>query len=97
MSPAYNGDVVRFNIMRFDTNKAAELTYYQQFWDLMKKYDVPFTVHWGKYLPPPGTGEGAGYLTGQYPKWSDFKLLRSQMDPNNIFLTNYWKSQLGIN
>src|SRR5579871_2099421 len=62
MSPAYNGDVIRFNIMRFDTNKTNDLTYYQQFWDWMKSQEISFTLHWGKYLPPPNSGEGAGYL-----------------------------------
>lgn len=108
LSPAHNGDTVRLNIMRFDTKESDDLNYYQQFWDLMKANNINFTLHWGKYLPPaflpPASAggnptpnpEGPGYVTGQYAKWNDFRSLRSQMDPNNVFLTSYWKSQLGI-
>lgn len=96
MSPSYNQDVIRLNVMRFDTNVTTDLTYYQQFWDLLKNNNIPFRLHWGKFLPPPGSGENPSFMAEQYPKWNDFMNLRRQMDPNNIFLSSYWKSQLGI-
>jgi FAD/FMN-containing dehydrogenase len=47
-------------------------------------------------LPQPGSGQGAAYLTGQYPRWGDFAALRRQRDPDGVFLTTYWQRQLGI-
>lgn len=96
MSPSYGGDVVRLNIMRFDTTATEDLAYYQQFWDLLKQNKINFRLHWGKFLPPPAGNEGAAYITGQYPMWNKFNSLRSTMDPKNIFLSSYWKAQLGI-
>lgn len=97
MSPSYGEDVIRLNIMRFDTNVTEDINYYQQFWDLFKNAgNINFRFHWGKFIPPPSSNEGPGYLKTQYPKWTDFLTLRSQMDPKNIFLNSYWKIQLGI-
>jgi hypothetical protein len=96
MSPGYMQDSVRISIMWWLDNTEQPMTYYQQFWDLLKQNNIPFRLHWGKYLPPAGSNEGASYLASQYPKWNDFMNLRKQMDPKNIFLTAYWKTQLGI-
>ena len=96
MSPGYGQNSIRISIMWWLDNTEQPMTYYQQFWDLLKQNNIPFRLHWGKYLPPATSNEGAAYLQSQYPKWNDFMNLRKQMDPNNIFLNSYWKSQLGI-
>jgi hypothetical protein len=96
MSPAYGQNCIRISIMWWIDNTEQPMDYYQQFWDLLKQNNIPFRLHWGKYLPPPSSNEGVAYLQAQYPKWNDFMELRNQMDPNNIFLNSYWKAQLGI-
>ncbi len=96
MSPGYGRNSVRISILWWTTNKQPAMQYYQQFWDLLRQKDIPFRLHWGKYLPPPKSKEGPALLRNQYPKWDDFMTLRKQMDPDNIFLTSYWKTQLGI-
>lgn len=96
MSPGYGRNSARINIMWWLSNKQKPMDYFQQFWDLLKDKNVPFCLHWGKYLAPPSSKEGASYIINQYPKWEEFKQLREKMDPNNIFLTTYWKNQLGL-
>ena len=96
MSPSYQHDVVRINIMRFDDGEENNMAYFQQFWDLLHQKEIDFRLHWGKYLPPPASSTGSAYLQTQYPKWNDFMALRTTMDPDNIFLNSYWKTQLGI-
>ena len=67
--------------------------YYPQFWELLKEFD--YRLHWGKYLSNlPSTGPES--LRARYPRWDDFMELREKMDPNQIFLTDYWRNYLGI-
>ncbi|MEO6357464.1 MAG: D-arabinono-1,4-lactone oxidase [Ferruginibacter sp.] len=96
MSPGYGQNSVRISIMWWLDNPTQPLDYYQQFWDLLYQKNIPFRLHWGKYLPPAASNEGPAYLQQQYPQWNNFMALRKQLDPDNLFLTTYWKTQLGI-
>lgn len=94
MSPSYGMNVFRFDVFWFKYNAGDIQKFYQQFWDELAGFN--FRLHWGKYLAGPGSGQGPEYLAKQYPKWQDFLNLRSGMDPDNLFLSDYWKSHLGI-
>jgi hypothetical protein len=67
-----------------------------QFWEALKPFQ--FRPHWGKYLPFASDNPRAwlDYISAQYPRWSDFMRLREQMDPRQVFVSDYWRSQLGI-
>lgn len=96
MSPAYNGDVVRVDLFWFARNGDQTATeFYTPFWDLLRKANVPFRPHWGKYLPPAQT-YGPDYYRSVYPKFDDFLAMRATYDPKQVFVTDYWRSQLGI-
>jgi len=94
MSPSYGEDVVRVDIFWFGYNKGNPVDYYNQFWDLLKGFG--FRLHWGKYLPDDQDGEWAKYFEKQYPEWGRFMEFRAQMDPHQIFVTDYWREHLGI-
>lgn len=101
LSPAYGNDVIRIDIFWFANNaggdRAAPITYYQQFWDLLRPYK--FRPHWAKYFPDPvATPEWSGYLESVYDKdkWARWRNLRAQNDPGMIFLNDYWRSRLEI-
>ena len=96
LSPGYGQDSLRLNIMFFNNVSDGADSYYAQFWDLFRQKNIDFRLHWGKNLPPPSNDASPAYLQKQYKNWSAFTALRSKMDPNNIFLTNYWKTQLGL-
>jgi phage shock protein PspC (stress-responsive transcriptional regulator) len=91
MSPAYRGDMFRVDVFWFGYNEGNPATdYYPQFWDLLtKKFECRF--HWGKHMPV-----NPEYLARQYPRWNEFMALRRRMDPNQIFVTQYWRDRLGI-
>ncbi len=90
MSPAYDADVIKYDMFWFPLNKGNPATdFYPQFWELLKEFE--FRPHWGKYLP-----DNATVLKRLYPRWDDFMQLREQMDPDQIFVTSYWRGHLGI-
>ena len=96
LSPAYQQDSIRFNIMYFNKSIVKAEIYFAQFWHLLYNNQIDFRLHWGKKLPSPESETGATYLKAQYPQWTVFMDLRRKMDPHNIFLNNYWKAHLGI-
>lgn len=74
------------------------VTFYPQFWELFRSLGVPFRLHWGKHQPPvqPGERSWVEFFRAQYPRWDDFLALRQRRDPNNIFLTRYWRDRFGL-
>ncbi len=94
LSPGYKQDSLRLNFMYFARGAGDPWKFYNQFWDLFRGDDFDMRMHWGKYLPPDTTA--SSYWQGRYPKWNDFLTLRKQMDPGGVFLTDYWKTQLGL-
>ncbi|MEZ4670872.1 MAG: D-arabinono-1,4-lactone oxidase [Anaerolineae bacterium] len=90
LSPAYQQDSFRVDPFWFAPNRGdPDTVYFPQYWELLRKYN--YRLHWGK--SPLGDVE---YLKVQYPRWDDFTHLRNQMDPHQIFVTDYWRQHLGI-
>jgi hypothetical protein len=50
-----------------------------------------FRLHWGKYLIP-----DPAYLRDLTPRWDDFMALRGRLDPDQLFVTDYWRKHLAI-
>jgi microsomal dipeptidase-like Zn-dependent dipeptidase/FAD/FMN-containing dehydrogenase len=91
MSPAFDRDVFKFDPFWFVRNSGDPVkTYFPQFWDLL--HDLDYRLHWGKYLPD----DTASFLPSRYEHWNDFLNVRSEMDPHGIFLTDYWRTHLGL-
>jgi D-arabinono-1,4-lactone oxidase len=96
LSPSYGTDVIRIDIFWFGHNPGKPSDYYQRFWTELAKYN--FRPHWGKYLPPSQGHQGVTYLKAQYQDtWQKWQNLRQEMDPHNLFLTDYWADHLGLN
>jgi hypothetical protein len=90
MSPAYQRDVVKVDPFWFGFNRGdPDALYFPKYWDLLKKFD--YRLHWGKSL-----SHDVDYLKDQYPRWDDFMALREQVDPHQVFLTDYWREHLGV-
>jgi D-arabinono-1,4-lactone oxidase len=73
-------------------------TFYPQFWRLLRDHGIPFRLHWGKFQPAYGQDDRSwiDFFRAQYPRWDDFLRLRAARDPNNIFLTTYWRDRFGL-
>jgi FAD/FMN-containing dehydrogenase len=73
-------------------------TFFAGLWELLREHDIPFRLHWGKFQPvhAPGDRTWVDYFRTQYPRWDDFLRLRAERDPNNIFLTGYWRDRFGL-
>ena len=94
LSPSYKTDVVRIDVFWFGNNIGNPADYFSKFWKRLAKFK--FRPHWGKYLPAPGSEQGVAYLKSLYPKWQDWKDLRQKMDPDQVFVNDYWRAQLDI-
>jgi hypothetical protein len=73
-------------------------TLFAGLWSLLREAEIPFRLHWGKFQPifPAGDRTWVDFFRAQYPRWDDFLLLRAERDPNNIFLTDYWRDRFGL-
>jgi hypothetical protein len=73
-------------------------TFYAELWSLLRDAGIPFRLHWGKFHPryPKGDRSWVDFFRSQYPRWDDFLRLRAERDPNNIFLTDYWRERFGL-
>lgn len=97
LSPSYQQDVIRLDFFWYCNNEgdpANKGNYYSLFWDAFRAENIPFRLHWGKFLPEYDYADWAVYFKNQYPRWDDFMNLRTARDPNNIFLTDYWSLHL---
>ena len=99
LSPNYRQYTFRLDPFWYidnDGDPSARDGFFAQFWELLKQHDIPFRLHWGKYLPNYDHAEWAAYYRSQYPRWDDFMELRRERDPKDIFLTEYWRLHLGL-
>jgi D-arabinono-1,4-lactone oxidase len=73
-------------------------TFFPGLWQLLRDNGVPFRLHWGKFQPVYERGDRTwvDHFRAHYPRWDDFLRLRAERDPNNIFLTDYWRDRLGL-
>lgn len=95
LSPSYGEPVVRLDVFWFSKNAgdpAVKGGFYEQFWQLLKPFG--FRLHWGKFLPEHDYAAWAQYLHQQLPRLHDFLTLRERLDPQGMFLTDYWKRHL---
>lgn len=91
--------VLRVDPYWFVGNAAApDETMFAGLWTLLREAEIPFRLHWGKFQPryPAGDRSWVEFFRAQYPRWDDFMRLRAERDPNNIFLTQYWRERLGL-
>jgi hypothetical protein len=82
----------------FVENAEDPVEFYGQLWTLLAEAGIPFRLHWGKFQPryPEGDRGWVDFFRAQYPRWDDFLALRAERDPNNIFLTDYWRKRFGL-
>jgi D-arabinono-1,4-lactone oxidase len=82
----------------FAENAADPVGFFDGLWTMLREAEIPFRLHWGKFQPryPAGDRSWVDFFRAQYPRWDDFLRLRAERDPNNIFLTEYWRERFGL-
>ena len=94
MSPGYGRDSTRLNVCWMESNPGdPRETFFPQFWELLS--DLGFRLHWAKHLFG-DRSQTAPRLRPLYPHWHDFLELRDTLDPDGVFLSDYWREHLGL-
>ena len=99
ISPGYKDGEYADGTLRVDIfwyinnqgNPASKDGFFRQFWELFRNNNIPFRLHWGKFVPDYDHDDWAAYYRAQFSKLNDFLKIREIRDPKNIFLTSYWK------
>lgn len=100
MSPAFERDSFRVDLYWWLFNKGDAIKYFSKFWQAL--IDIPgVRFHWGKYLPTIGETYGGvtfnkSFLQKQYPNLEKWLAIREGMDPEQIFVTDYWRKLFEI-
>ncbi|PIK51137.1 D-arabinono-1,4-lactone oxidase [Apostichopus japonicus] len=100
MSPAHNRNVFRCDPFWFYHQKGDPREYFDHFWKVLMEVDG-VRLHWGKLLPYSGGTYGGttydvAFMKKSYPKMDDWLALRAEYDPDQIYLTEYWRKLFGI-
>jgi D-arabinono-1,4-lactone oxidase/FAD binding domain len=93
MSAGYDRVSVRLNPFWFDSWPGRPEERFAPYWDMVK--DLDWRPHWGKYLPPASDAWRAHYRR-VHPRLDDFLAKRAELDPDQLFVSRYWREHLGI-
>jgi len=107
LSPAYGRDVIRVDLFWWKHNKSDPVKFFQKFFDRILAEIPDGRLHWGKYMPivnhPFGSVHKGNqrifnldYLKQQYPKMNEWLKIREEMDPNQLFVTPYWRNLFNL-
>jgi hypothetical protein len=101
MSQSYGRDVVRVDPYWWEYNPKGNLQdFFTKYWNVL--LTIPTArLHWGKHFPAVGTkfGDitiGPDYVAKAFPKFGQWLALRARYDPEQVFVTSYWRNMLGI-
>jgi D-arabinono-1,4-lactone oxidase len=96
LSPAFEQRVMKIDFYWYAKNKGNPgEVFFPQFWDILMRFNCRF--HWGKFMPGPGyLPDFPKYLGSQFSRMNEFLELRERRDPQQLFVTRYWRDRLGI-
>ncbi|KAI6660413.1 hypothetical protein LOD99_13999 [Oopsacas minuta] len=100
LSMSYGRNCVRLDKLRWAYDIGPPRDFYKYYWDvLMAKPGARF--HWGKWMPQNGdVCDGLvfnlDFLKKAYPKMEEWLIFRELMDPDQVFVSDYWRSILEI-
>ncbi|MEM7666283.1 MAG: hypothetical protein AAF250_10550 [Pseudomonadota bacterium] len=96
-SDEYRDGTVRFDVYWFRDNAGSPNVddgFFEQYWDLLRDNDIPFRLHWGKFIPRYDFAKWAAHYRANLPRFDDFLALREIRDPDGVFFTDYWRKRL---
>ncbi len=96
-SDEYKDGCVRIDVYWYRANKGVpneDEGFLEQYWEVLRDNDIPFRLHWGKFIPRYDFPEWAAHYQANLPRFDDFMALRAQRDPHGVFYTSYWQERL---
>lgn len=93
----FKDGVIRFDVYWFRNNEQTpnqKEGFFQQYWDVFLANNIPFRLHWGKFIPAYDFPFWANHYRKMLPHFDDFLAKREDYDPHNIFFTEYWQCRL---
>jgi D-arabinono-1,4-lactone oxidase len=96
-SDEYKDGTVRIDVYWFRDNAGIPNTdeaFLDQYWEVLRSNNIPFRLHWGKFVPRYDFADWAAHYQASLPRLKDFLALRSQRDPGDLFFTDYWRKRL---
>jgi D-arabinono-1,4-lactone oxidase len=107
MSMAYGHDVIRIDPYWLEYNSRGTLEdFFGRIWQVLLSRFPSARLHWGKHLPAAGTTfgveagtrrtMGAEYCQKTFPKFDEWLEMRARFDPDQVFMTDYWRSMFSI-
>jgi len=106
MSMAHGREVIRIDPYWLEYNSLGTLPdFFGRIWAPLLSRFPTARLHWGKHFPALGSrfGEGAGetprtigpdYCRKTYPRFDEWLAMRAAFDPDEVFMTDYWRSML---
>ncbi len=107
MSMAHGHDVIRIDPCWLEYNSRGTLEdFFGRIWRVLLSRFPSARLHWGKHLPAAGTTfgvetgtprtMGADYCRETFPKFDEWLEMRAEFDPDQVFMTDYWRSMYSI-
>jgi D-arabinono-1,4-lactone oxidase len=96
-SDEYKDGSVRIDVYWFRDNMGVpncDEGFLDQYWEVLRDNDVPFRLHWGKFIPRYDFAEWAALYKANLPRFEDFMAVRETRDPDGLFFTDYWQTRL---
>lgn len=95
LSHSYNHNVVRVNPYWFVFQDGHPRRFFNNFWEVFLSVEG-IRFHWAMFLPEPGKMYGGTkfdlkFLKKSYPKLDEWLEERERMDPDQVFVTEYWR------
>jgi len=93
----YKDGTVRIDVYWYRDNQGIpnmDEGFLEDFWQVLRDNDVPFRLHWGKFIPRFDFADWAAHYKANLPKFEEFMELRKVRDPDGLFFTDYWRTRL---
>lgn len=107
MSASYGRDVLRVDPYWWEYNRHSDRIndYYDPFWKILLAYPSA-RIHFAKHAPPFGSKitqkdgteltVGPEYIKARFPMYEQWMAMRTKYDPQQVFVSKYWRDFLGI-
>eukprot|EP01063_Lacrimia_lanifica_P002559 TRINITY_DN1134_c0_g2_i1.p1 TRINITY_DN1134_c0_g2~~TRINITY_DN1134_c0_g2_i1.p1 ORF type:complete len:609 (+),score=217.81 TRINITY_DN1134_c0_g2_i1:76-1902(+) len=101
LSPGYGRATARVNLLWWELQKGDVTQFFDVWWSKLLPMFPTARLHLGKHLPPVGkkyggTAAGPEWFAQAYPKFPAWLAKRAEYDPDQVFVTDYWRAQFGI-